>query len=44
VLERFAEMATFEPTSGLFKGVPSTEKSANGEKGRASDDFEFRNR
>jgi hypothetical protein len=45
VLERFAEMATFEPTSGVPRVAPSPEKSANGgEKGRASDDFEFRNR
>lgn len=44
-LERFAEMATFVPTSSVPRGVPLAEKNTHdGEKGRASDDFEIRNR
>ena len=45
VLDKFAEMASFEPSETAARTTPNTEKNGNGgEKARTTDDFEIRNR
>lgn len=45
VLDKFAEMATFLPSSPASRAAPPTEKNGGeGEKARPADDFEIRNR